>query len=154
MLNEASRTVVLGEVPEAQAVGQLGAEKELSASEVEQAVVKFSADSYASFRAEWGVVDGDIVIHFYLPEDAGDLSTAHPSRTVSWQRYWLETFPNVLSPTAQDYFLATRPRLVAKYTEEVGSWWFRARGFGQALSVKDLVTGFLQKLDSALRADS
>jgi hypothetical protein len=68
----------------------------------------------------------------------------------AWSAWWCGTFPDVLSSVAQEFFEVEYPRVVAKYTEEVASWWFAARGFASSMDPQKLLEVFLQKMDSAL----
>lgn len=99
---------------------------------------------YTTFRAEMAIVDGDLVFHFYITEEANERATPAP------HKYWLVMFPVVLSKTAEKYFNAEFPRLKAAYTEEQKSWWMRAFGFGQVLDPHKMGYGFLAALDTAL----
>jgi hypothetical protein len=145
------RVVTIQGLPHEQAVSQLQGELGEGVEEdVERAVIQFTEKSYKSFRSEYTSVNGDLTIHFFLPAAAGDLKTASPTQIRQWEVYWLKTFPEALSPTAKEYFQSDKPRLVAKYTEEVSSWWFCARGFGDSLSLSTLAERFFEKLDAAL----
>ncbi len=158
MSEENERTVTLGGVSRARAPGVLHSEGRVSdedakklVGEVENAVVQLKQETYKAFRAEHGVKEGDIVVHFFLPlEDPKDLGKADAMTQKSWNTFWLERFPAVLSPVAKEYFQADLPRIAAKYTEEVASWWFVARGFGEVMDPQALAVGFLAKLDGAL----
>ena len=93
-------------------------------------------NEYTSFHAEYSFDGDDLVFHFFIsPEHKGD------------RRYWLETFPLVLDPTARKYFKAEMPRLRAAYTEEMDSWWLRADGYDQILDKHNYCKRFLAKLD-------
>ena len=106
-----------------------------------QPIIFVQADEYHQFRAEFAVVGKDLVFHFFPPPRHPDL-----------QAYWGAFFPAVLDPIARDVFKAEYPRLrAARITEfEIDSWWFRAYGFGQALSPATLAYRFLDVLDGAL----
>lgn len=158
MSEENERTVTLSGVPKAQAPGVLHAagrmtdeQAEQAVGEVVNAVVQYTQKEYTSFKAEHGLKDGDLVIHFFLPlEDPKVLGKADARIQKSWNAFWLEKFPAVLSPVAQEYFQADLPRIVAKYTPEVASWWFLARGFGSMMDPQAFAEAFLAKLDAAL----
>mgnify|MGYP000636858847 CR=1 FL=1 len=143
--------VALGDALESSAVRALGLST-VPASTVSEGVPVFKTDdgTYKNFKVEYGVKDKDIVIHFYLP--LGDLTLlgkADPKTQKSWNAFWLEVFPAALSPAAQEFFRAGTPRILAKYTQEVASWWFVARGFGsQVLDPKTFAEQFLEKLDA------
>jgi hypothetical protein len=121
-----------------------------SMSDVEQAIPQFETRSYPCFVAKHAVVGNDLVIQFYLPEAAGNLRTSDAKMQQRWASFWLETFRDALSPVAKEYFAAEYPTLVAKYTEEVASWWFCARGFGQTMVPQELAENFESKLNSYL----
>lgn len=149
------RTVQLTGMSESEALGTLhqeGVMVEGTADDVAGAVPKFERIQYRMFTAEHAVVNDDLHVHFFLPEEAGDIEKAGAREQESWKAYWLETFRDALSPIAKSYFQADKPRLVAKYTPEVASWWFCARGYGDALNPLELARGFERTLDDALRA--
>lgn len=95
--------------------------------------------AYTTFFAEYDLIDGNVVIHFYPPKD----------RKVT-QDYWMIKFAEALDATAQEHFQATKPRLVAKYTEEMSSWWFKAQGFGHLIDLDRYLLRFFEKMDVAL----
>jgi hypothetical protein len=155
MSNE--RYVELGELGEKEGAYALGTEAVLTEghiSQVEEAVPQFIEKKYECFTAKHAVVGHDLVIQFYLPEAAGDLKTADARVQRQWESFWLEAFRDALSPVAQEYFQAEYPRLVAKYTEELASWWFRARGFGDSMSPLELAEGFERRLNDRLQNQS
>ncbi len=78
-------------------------------------------------------------MHFFLPPERR-LPEANP--------YWLELFPACLDAGARDFFLAEYPRLMAKYTEELESWWFKACGYGHVIDPDAFAVKFLKGLDS------
>lgn len=148
--SQAERTVTLNEVPHKEAVTAIKTAPDV-AVDVAQGVPKFKEYACYSFKAEHAIIDGDIVIHFFLPAHA---RVDTPEAEQEWMQYWLGRFADAMDRTAREYFEAEHPRLVAKYTEEMASWWFRARGFGADILDPDLfVTKFYEKLDAALRAD-
>ena len=69
---------------------------------------------------------------------------------IKWQR----TFPEILSPCAEEYFGATKPRLQAAYTAEMFSWWLKAAGFAERLGPEAYILRFFEKLDAHLDAAS
>ncbi len=150
MSNE--RSVQLSGVQQERAPGLLHTEGQLqtTAGNVSDSIPKFHEVKLKNFRARHAVVDDNIVIHFYLPVSEEELKRADPRAVALWETWWLEKFPLVLSPVAQDYFSATIPRLVAKYTEEEASWWFRASGFGATMNPRRLAELFLERLDAQL----
>jgi hypothetical protein len=151
MSNE--KQVSLGEVAPERAVGLLGQEsgRESTASDVESAIPKFEEKAYTYFTARHGVVAGDLVIQFFLPKVAVEAAKKGDATSQrKWESFWLETFRDQLSPVAKSYFHAEYPHLVAKYTEEVASWWFRARGYGDSVAPMALAEGFELRLNEAL----
>lgn len=138
----AERTVEIGSVDEGRAtraVGEMSSGEGPSLTSVMDAVPKFTrVDDFTTFSAEYTLQNGDIVIHFFPTNDR--VSTA----------YWTKRFPAVLDRVAQVYFEATSPRLQAKYTEELSSWWFRARSYSHVIDFRGLVWGFLEELDREL----
>lgn len=105
-------------------------------------------DNYTTFYAEFALVDGDIVFHFFLTPEMR-------SNRARWRRYWLEDFPTVLEPSALKHFDTTpeAKRLEATYIEDiVDSWWMRAFGYGHLLDPHQFALGFLEQLDQGLDA--
>jgi hypothetical protein len=147
---EAERRVVIGaDISDEEAKRLL---EDQSAMEIsEEAIPKFTQVSTKSFKAEFAVVRGDIVLHFFLPKHAVIES---PESRQAWMNYWLKTFPAKLDPVAKEYFEADYPRIMAKYTPEVASWWFKAQGFGDVLDVAEFLSKFFEKLDAALQERS
>lgn len=141
------RQVGLGEVPYEEANQALGREEPMAIPET--AIPKFVKKDYENFRADYSMVGDDIVIHFYLPKRA-DISV--PSSAQAWMEWWLKYFPTRLDWKAKQYFEAEYPRLAARYTEEMASWWFKAQSYGYLLDASAFIEKFLQELDSALQA--
>ena len=149
MNQEHERTVMLdGVAPEA-ARGALESAGDIGG--VANGVPKLTPFDCYSFKAEYGLVDGNIIIHFYLPTHAN--TTTVDGRT-EWRKYWTERFPDKLDVTAREYFEADRPRLVVKYTEELASWFFRGQGYAHMLDLGAYVQKFLGLLDEALQKSS
>ena len=55
------------------------------------------------------MIDGDIASHFFLPKDAQDNLNCDTATKQAWNRYWLEAFPNTISPVARMQFMADVP---------------------------------------------
>lgn len=113
------------------------------------------AEKFFSFNAEHSLLEGDIIIHFFVPTQAkqhlkGDNNPAEQK----WMEYWLKKFPAVLDPLARKYFDAEYPRLQVKYTEELASWWFKGQGYGDLIDPKKYIHDFLVQLDAALQGNS
>ena len=110
---------------------------------LEKAVIQFTkVTEYTTFQSEYAIVEGDIVIHFFLPPELEGVASA--------EAYWLNKFPKVLDQVARDYFQSDYPRLMAKYTEELKSWWFKAQGYGLNLDPETFVLRFFETLDREL----
>jgi hypothetical protein len=148
------RIVELKGVPEKEAPGMLHQEGlfETTAEKVAAAVPQFTEVKLPEFKARFAFIDNDAVIHFFLPSAAGNLGKADAMTQRKWEAYWMEVFPALLSSVSKEHFRADKPRLVAKYTEDFASWWFRARGYGDSLNPAGLIQTFLEKLASALAA--
>jgi hypothetical protein len=101
-----------------------------------------SVDSYTTFKAEYAVLDGDIVFHFFANDEINRLPDP-------WH-YWKTVFPRCLERVAEKYFAATYPRVRAAYTDELASWWLRANGFGHILNMDEFAKQFLERLDKEL----
>lgn len=126
----------------ASAINSLSAEQDTPLSAVQAAVPVFKQQKgFTTFTAEYALVEGAIVIHFFPPYD----------RQVT-QQYWRSDFADVLVQIAPEYFNATAPRLVASYTEEMKSWWVRAKDFDHILALDGYVYRFLELMDVALDA--
>lgn len=110
-------------------------------SDIVDAIPKFKpVEGYTTFRAEYALQDSNIIVHFFLPPDfRGDKGS-----------YWAIRFPRALDATAQHCFQATRPRLQAKYTEELESWWLRAQSYDHIVDLDGFMTSFFDLLDGAL----
>ena len=132
-------TVYLGELDKQDAKDHLDAELSSVFVGVEDAVPKFTqVDNYTTFRAEYTFLGEDIVAHFFVTSENNSSD------------YWLKTFPALLDACAREYFQADHPRLVAKYTDEVKSWWFKAHGYAHSLAPDKLMLGFFEALDHDL----
>jgi hypothetical protein len=143
--NNQERRVSLGaEVPEGQARDLLRVEAGTAFGGIEDAALKFTkVDNFTSFNAEYTYTGEDLVLHFFLP----------PERRLPEARtYWLETFPACLDVAAREFFRADYPRLMAKYTEEFESWWFKAHGYGHVIDPDAFAAKFLKGLDARVDA--
>lgn len=146
------RTVAFGVVDESRISEHIQRQQtndgdKISLGSVIDAVPKFvPVTRFPSFRAEWVLQGGkDLVIHFFRPEGlASPPSQAH-------RDYWLTRFPTFLDSTARSYFHAERPRLQAKYTMEVDSWWFKANSYEHIIDLAGFAEKFLEALDASLR---
>lgn len=142
------RTVEFGYVNEKEVVGtmarQVGQET-ITTDSIAEAVPKFKAmNEFTTFNSEYAISPGgDITIHFFLPPEF---------RTVNV--YWTNRFPTALDRVARAYFAADAPRLRAKYTEELNSWWFHAQGYGHIIDLEKFLQGFFTQLDASLEASA
>jgi hypothetical protein len=151
-MSEKERTVAFGVVDESRIGEHIQRQQDhdggkMSLGSIVDAVPKFTPVVHlASFRAEWVLQSGrDLVIHFFPP-----VGLAGPGNPVH-RDYWLTRFPTFLDSTARSYFQAERPRLQAKYTVEVDSWWFKANGYEHIIDLAGFVGKFLEALDASLR---
>lgn len=136
------KQIILGDISDEQAKSVMLANQEsFSANSIAEGVPKFTkVEGYTSFLAEFALIDNDIVVHFFETSE-------HPATDTN---YWLVLFPSVLDHFAQGYFQATAPRLTAKYTEEMKSWWLKAQGYSHLLDLDAFMTKFFENLDAAL----
>jgi len=117
---------------------------------LEEAVVRFTPiDDFTTFNAEYTLLEeSDIVVHFFLPRELQG-PEGHPLKPAV-HHYWTQLFPSVLDPVARAHFDAEQPRLVAKYSPEVTSWWLRARDYGHILDLRSYLVRFFQSMDQGL----
>jgi hypothetical protein len=142
MSNDSDNTVHLGELDNETAKKVLG-QQPSGFGNVAESVPKFTkVTDYTTLTAEYSKIDDNLVVHFFLPDDAG--AQGFPAD------YWISVFPTALDAVARSHFSADRPRLVAKYTEEMNSWWFKAYGYGHLLDPDGFMSKFFEKLDEAL----
>jgi hypothetical protein len=109
------------------------------------AITFTKSEEFTTFIAEYTIKDDDLVFHFFLTPELDKEPKDGPVAV-----YWMRTFPLTLDKAAQNFFRATAPRLQAKYTVELQSWWLRAQGFGTNLDPDALAMRFLHELDKAL----
>lgn len=109
--------------------------------------MEFKTKEYSNFRVEYTLDDRDLIVHFFLP------STVKPSNAQDYRDWWLQDFPATLDVQAQEHFNAGPPRLSAKYTEEVASWWFRAQGYDHLLDPMGYLERFFEKLNASLAVE-
>jgi len=108
------------------------------------APLAFIKSEYTTFRAEFAIVDGDLVFHFFLSPEA--------EKKTDVRKYWDQFFPAVLDPVAREVFKAEYPKLKAAKVADfnIDSWWLRAYGFGYVLDPHRLAYRFLDALDAGL----
>lgn len=144
------RQIVLGEITEKDAKDALRSEKkEWNADSLPDAIPEFKDSHRYSFKAKWAIIGYDIQIQFFLPKHA---KLDEPRAAEMWQDYWLKKFAATLDMVARKYFDADSPRLLAKYTPELASWWFKAQGFSHMLDPESYVDGFLDLLNVTLNS--
>lgn len=147
------KTVVFGYVPKKDGAvrDQLKSESAKDFAGIEKAVMQFTkVNEYTTFAAEYALKDDEnIHMHFFLPKEMLDAASSE-KHSPAIKEYWTNIFPGILSASAEEYFGATKPRLQAKYTEELRSWWFLAQGYGDRIDFDKFVKLFLKKLDAAL----
>lgn len=107
-------------------------------TDLTKSIPKFTKLSYPAFNAEYALEGDNIVIHFFVPGPGIKIT----------EEYWTSLFADGLNAVGQDHFQATKPRLVARYTEELKSWWFKAQGYSHIIDVPRYVTRFFEKLDA------
>lgn len=146
MSNE-ERTVVLSPLPEETAKLLASKQGATRLSDLADSIPQFKKLEYDAFKVEYDYSSGDIVVHFFLPK--GKKVTEH---------YWKVLFAEALDEEGQAYFQASKPRLVARYTEELHSWWFKAQSYGHVIDLESFVLRFFAKLAErmapALKAQS
>ena len=113
----------------------------------------FKQKDYNFFRVEHRMETDrkgqqNLVVHFFHPRSVKP-DEAHPLRN-----WWLVTFPKTLDVVARSYFEAEAPRLQAKYTTEVASWWFKAQGYGHLLDPDAFLQAFFEQLDGTFHAQA
>jgi hypothetical protein len=97
---------------------------------------------YTTFTAEYTMLNGDIVIHFFLPEEVDHLKNANT--------FWKTKFPEVLDFFSRSFWEADYPRLQAAYTPELNSWWMRCFGFANIGDPEARAKKFFEGLDAEL----
>lgn len=129
-------------------------EPELIGNVLDAALKYKKVENFTTFLAEYTLLDGNIVVHFFPPKEAweGSLHNGQPRVSAEFMRGWKRTFPAILSPLAESYFKATMPVLQATYVGEMHSWWFRAGGFANGMDPDGLILAFFAQLDAALDA--
>ncbi len=138
-----------------QARAQAGMEEPTAIGNVVDAVLNFTrVEDFTTFLAEYVFLDGNIVIHFFPPREAFELSqtSQQPRISAEYLKYWKRKFPTVLSPVAEEFFNATAPIITATYVEEMASWWMRANGYASRMDPDGFIRLFFAELDRSLDA--
>jgi hypothetical protein len=137
---ENERTVGIAEATDEQAAELMEGEPRFYKG-VSKAIPRYKeVTNYTNFKAEYALIEKDLVLHFYET----------PERPVKAGGYWHSTFPAVLDKVGQEYFQATAPRLVAKWTPEMKSWFFKAQRYDYVLDIDAFVLRFLERLDAEI----
>lgn len=105
---------------------------------VTNSIPKFTEVEFKSFKAEYDLSGSNIIIHFFMPK-----------RRVT-ELYWKDLFAQALNDIGQAHFQATAPRLVAKYTEELHSWWFKAQGYDHIIDLPKYLSRFFEALEERM----
>lgn len=122
---------------------------------IAEAVITFEkVEKFTTFMAEFAVRDGAIIVHFFPPREAHEVSLAthEPRVTAEFLRFWKKKFPWILSPVAENFFKAGPPLLTATYIEEMTSWYMRVGGYAGRDDAADVIMRFFEVLDSAVDA--
>lgn len=141
-MSNGERNVQVASIDEKDSLRGVGAGVEQGV--VEWKAMEFQQELYGHFQVEFSL-GRDIVIHFFVHPDA--LSRWSERALEAW---WQQVFPTVLSDVAQKHFNATIPRIMAKYTMETASWWFKAQGYGYLLDQTAFLHAFFELLDGSL----
>lgn len=136
------RSVRVKTVSEGSALEEVGT---IDTSPVPCEPMKFEQNTYQNFHVEYAADDGNLVVHFFVHPD-----TIRTWPEVAVESWWQNAFASTLSDVAQDYFKATVPRIMAKYTMETASWWFKAQGYGHLLDPSGFLHAFFVRLDGSL----
>ena len=138
-MTEAEKTVVLkNDMDNSQAGAALAVQGGTDLSALKKSIPQFQKVEFDTFKAEYSLDGKNIVVHFFLPQ-----------RKVT-EHYWKHLFAQVLNDVGQGHFQATMPRLVAKYTAELHSWWFKAQGYDHILDVESFMATFFEKMNAGL----
>lgn len=150
-MNTLNSLSVASEIAEQEKQAAGGKEAPVAIGNVLDAVVKFDkVEQYTTFLAEYALLDGDIVVHFFpAQEEYIEVAGRHRVRDEFLLR-WQRLFPEVLSPVAEKYFGATLPVISAQYVPEMTSWYFRAGGYANRLNATEFILKFFEHLDDAL----
>ena len=146
------RTVKLDEVSDAQAQTTLESNHRPVSFDIGAAVPDFTEiDDFTTFKVEYTWVEGDLIIHFFLTKEMVRLNKTEEGGPAVKQ-YWLNTFPHALEKSSKEFFQADSPRLTAKYTQELASWYFRAQNYGDRLDPDAFAVKFFEHLDQVLES--
>jgi hypothetical protein len=142
-MQSAERYVVVDEVQDGQAPEVMQAASDVSMPKP----VDFVTVDKRYFTAEYTPDGPDIVIHYFV-SDA--VQNTWPVDAI--EQWWLDAFATTMSTLSQEYFQATLPRIMAKYTHEVASWWFKAQGYDFLLDRAAYLNAFFELLDETLHS--
>lgn len=142
-MQEVERYVAVADVSAEQAPSTLQGAGDLNVPKP----VSFNEYRGSYFRAEYTPEGRDITIHFFVSEE---LKTAWSLDSI--ESWWLNDFAASLSAVAQEHFQATIPRIMAKYTQELASWWFKAQGYDFLLDRAAYLNVFFELLDGSIHS--
>lgn len=111
------------------------------------APMQFASREYTNFKVNYSFTNGNFVVHFFVYPSFLDKYSEK-----SLENWWLVDFANSLSSIAQEHFMAGLPRIMAKYTPEAASWWFKAQGYDYLVDPLEFLHVFLCRLDNELPA--
>lgn len=138
------RFVAVAEVSQGEAANALLTGQDMGVPES----IKFTSREMRYFKLEYALVDRDVIVHFFV----GD-QVASSWAEANIQKWWLNDFATALSSVAQQHFDATLPRIMAKYTTELASWWFKAQGYDHLLDLDAFLLAFFERLDETLHSE-
>jgi hypothetical protein len=138
-MTEAEKSIdISGPANKDEAYDTYGTQGSTRLADVTDSIPKFKKVEYDTFKAEYSLTGNDVVIHFYLPK-----------RKVT-EAYWKKYFAEAMEDIGQEHFQATAPRLVAKYTEELNSWWFKAQRYDHIIDLARFLSQFFEKLEERM----
>lgn len=109
------------------------------------AVIKFiEVNDFTTFKAKFAWIDGDLIVQLFLTSEMKN------NNGPGLKNYWLNTLPTSLNRVAKSHFSADKPRIQAKYTEELASWWFKAQNYFDRIDPNAFAQRFLELLDQDL----
>jgi len=138
-MTEAEKSIdISGPANAGEAYATYGTQGSTRLNDVTSSIPKFTKVEHTTFKAEYSLTGDNVVIHFYLPK-----------RKVT-QEYWKKYFAEALNDIGQEHFQATAPRLVAKYTDELNSWWFKAQGYDHIIDLAKYLDRFFEALEARM----
>jgi hypothetical protein len=152
MTNPTERTIELQDLSPKEATDRVHQEvrEQGDISGIDRAVIEFTQLDRSTFKAEYAWVDGNLVIHFFLTPAMERAAKEGGDQYRAIEAYWLTRFPQALEQEAREFFQDTSPRVQAKYTSELASWWFRALGYGDRIDPEKFALTFFDRLHAQL----